>query len=234
MFFFPFLTPLLSSGSNLTRFSKFLLQKYVFLSTKLANKKTTRFPFNDKDRLQQWIHNVKRKSWTPKKNSRLFAVPTIFYPHCHVKAKTDSDTQGTVNTGKSVMTMITSVALAQTVQMSVASCTSTDHGAYTLKNSPSPLKRKVSFVQSCLRSCKKKLKLQDQRVRRLKQKVKSLSSVVTDLKEKLLVSTNCGDVLVQQHSCRPRLYRGIIRCPPIPCGGRKEEGKMVRRLFVLL
>uniref|UniRef100_A0A8C1TJJ5 THAP domain-containing protein 1 n=1 Tax=Cyprinus carpio TaxID=7962 RepID=A0A8C1TJJ5_CYPCA len=147
----------------------------------------------------QWIHYVKRKNWRPKKYSRLCslhftqdcfipvqgrntlkadAVPTIFYPHCQAKVKV-RHTRVSKNT-------------------SVASCShshSADHGAYTLKKSHSPLKRKVSFGQSSLRPYKKKLKLQTQRVRRLKQKVKSLSSVVTDLKEKLLISTSCADML---------------------------------------
>ncbi|XP_031147422.1 THAP domain-containing protein 2-like [Sander lucioperca] len=176
-----------------------------------------RFPINDKDRLQQWIHNLKRKSWTPNKHSRLCsihftqdsfivgrervtlkpdAVPTIFYPHLHIKAKvrrsrvsknttvrkTDPATQARRRRNVSHDHDYIGCAPSepQTVAVNVASCSrshSADHGAYSLKNSPSPLKRKMPLVQSKLLSCKKKMKLQDQTVRRLKEKVKSLSSV---------------------------------------------------------
>uniref|UniRef100_A0A9J7ZQ96 THAP-type domain-containing protein n=2 Tax=Cyprinus carpio TaxID=7962 RepID=A0A9J7ZQ96_CYPCA len=131
----------------------------------------------------QWIHYVKRKNWRPKKYSRLCSL--------HFTQDFSKNT-------------------------SVASCShshSADHGAYTLKKSHSPLKRKVSFGQSSLRPYKKKLKLQTQRVRRLKQKVKSLSSVVTDLKEKLLISTSCADMLEasfsedEGKSCRSSLQQ---------------------------
>ncbi|XP_056092638.1 THAP domain-containing protein 1-like [Rhinichthys klamathensis goyatoka] len=176
-----------------------------------------RFPLNDKDRLQKWIHNVKRKGWTPNKHSRLCslhftpdciitaqernrlkpdAVPTIFYPHCQVKVEVrhtrvrvsknttvrenDSDTKAGIRRNFSHDHDYNSGTRSepQTAEMSVSSCShshSADHGAYTLKDSLSPLKRKLSYAQSSLRSCKKKLKLQEQRVRRLKQKVKSLS-----------------------------------------------------------
>ncbi|XP_034745004.1 THAP domain-containing protein 1-like [Etheostoma cragini] len=182
-----------------------------------------RFPMKDKDRLQQWIHNVKRKSWTPNKHSRLCclhftqdcfihgygrvtlkpdAVPTIFYPHYHVKvrvrrnrvsknttvSKTDSARRARKlrNVSHDHDYIGCTPSEQQTVEMNIARSIrsrSADHGAYTLKNTQ---KRKVSSVESSLPSHEKKLrKLQEQRVRRLKQKVKSLSSVVTDLKEKL-------------------------------------------------
>uniref|UniRef100_A0A8C2JQD0 THAP-type domain-containing protein n=1 Tax=Cyprinus carpio TaxID=7962 RepID=A0A8C2JQD0_CYPCA len=139
------------------------------------------------------------------------AVPTIFYPHCQVKVKVR-------HTKVSKNTMV--------------SKTDSDTQAGKHRN----ISHDHDYI-SCTHSKPqtKKLKIQDQRLRRLKQKVKSLSSVVTDLNEKLLVSTSCGDmleasfsgvakeILTRQYSCRPRLYRGIIRCPPIPCGGRKER-----------
>lgn len=72
---------------------------------------------------------------------------------------------------------------------------SADHAFYSLKNSPKHLRRKLSLVQNTLTSYKKKFKLQRMRARRLENKVKSLSSVITDLKEKLVVSATCGDML---------------------------------------
>ncbi|XP_039519207.1 THAP domain-containing protein 1-like isoform X1 [Pimephales promelas] len=174
-----------------------------------------RFPFNDKERLQKWIRNVKRKGWTPNKYSRLCslhftpdciitdmernrlkpdAVPTIFYPHCQVKVEVrhtrvsvsenttvredDFDTKVDIRRNFSLDHDYNSGTHyePQTAEIGEAgSSHSADHGAYTLKDSLSPLKRKLSDAESCLLSCKKQLKLQEQRVRRLKQKVKSLS-----------------------------------------------------------
>lgn len=70
-----------------------------------------------------------------------------------------------------------------------------DHAVYSLKHSPRHLRRKVSLVQNSLVSHKKKLKLQRLRVRRLERKVKTLSSTITDLKQKLRVSSSSGDTL---------------------------------------
>ncbi|KAF1371843.1 hypothetical protein PFLUV_G00273570 [Perca fluviatilis] len=177
-----------------------------------------KFPLNDKDRLKQWIHNVKRTSWTPTKHSRLCAihfrqdcflvfrerimlkpdaVPTIFYPDLHAKAKvrhtsvsrnatarkTDPATQARRrrNVSHDHDYIVCAPSEPQTVEANVASCErspSADHGGYSLKTSASPLQGKAPLLQSRLLSCKKKMKLQEQTIRRLKQKVASPSSVV--------------------------------------------------------
>lgn len=70
----------------------------------------------------------------------------------------------------------------KTVEVNAASCSfSADHANYTQKDSPIHVKRKMVSVQRSLHSCKKKLRLYTQGVRRLKWKVKSLSSAMSDL-----------------------------------------------------
>lgn len=193
-----------------------------------------RFPFSDKDRLQQWIHNIKRKDWTPNQHSRLcsqhfqqdcfihvgsrvyltrIAVPTIFYPHCPLPYRVPCTrvSQITKVREASVVPQAPSLTVVThdhdymsythgadptIIQMDEASSSqASDHAVYSLKNSPRHLRRKLSLVQNTLVSNKKKLKLQRLRARRLERKVKSLSAIITDLKEKLLVSATCGDML---------------------------------------
>lgn len=184
--------------------------------------------------MQQWIHNIKRKDWTPNQHSRLCsqhfkqdcfihvgtrvyltrsAVPTIFYPHCHLQCKVQRTkvshvtevSETTADTPAPSLTVVihdhdymscTQSADPTVNQIDAARCgQSADHAFYSLKNSPKHLRRKLSLVQNTLTSYKKKVKLQRTRLRRLEKKVKSLSSVITDLKEKLVVSATCGDML---------------------------------------
>ncbi|XP_022111145.1 THAP domain-containing protein 1-like, partial [Acanthaster planci] len=76
----------------------------------------------------------------------------------------------------------------------VAPCTASDH-PYALTSSPMTLKRKIDHLQSALESCHKKLKCSQQQSRRLRKKVESLTSVVAELKDKGMVSENCGQIL---------------------------------------
>ena len=50
-------------------------------------------------------------------------------------------------------------------------------------------------MQSALESCHKKLKCSQQQGRRLRKKVESLATVIAELKDKRMVSENCGQVL---------------------------------------
>ncbi|KAL2092106.1 hypothetical protein ACEWY4_011904 [Coilia grayii] len=79
-----------------------------------------------------------------------------------------------------------------------------DHSVYTQKYSRRVKKNGVA-AQNDL-SLKEKLRLQNQRVRRLKEKVTYLSSIVSDLKEKLFISASC-DML---DSSRGRLAKEIL------------------------
>ncbi|KAJ8348250.1 hypothetical protein SKAU_G00268390 [Synaphobranchus kaupii] len=61
--------------------------------------------------------------------------------------------------------------------------------------SPRTLKRKAEGVQQKLLRCRKKLRIQTQKTRRLKRKVFSLKDITGELQKKLLISTECADLL---------------------------------------
>uniref|UniRef100_A0A3B1ITI6 THAP-type domain-containing protein n=1 Tax=Astyanax mexicanus TaxID=7994 RepID=A0A3B1ITI6_ASTMX len=70
-----------------------------------------------------------------------------------------------------------------------------DHQQYTVKESPRALKRTIWTVQNRLAAYRKKIKKHREQSKRLRRKISSLSSVITTLREKMLVSTNCADML---------------------------------------
>ena len=75
-----------------------------------------------------------------------------------------------------------------------------DH-LYAVMDSPRKLKRMLDSSTDKLVSVNKKLKVQRQRVRRLKKTVDSLSAVVKNLKQQKLVSDSCLEVLESTYSC---------------------------------
>lgn len=162
--------------------------------------------------------------WTPNQHSRLCsqhfkpdcfihvgtrvyltrsAVPTIFYPHLQCKVRRTRVTKASkARAQASSLTVVTHdhdymsySRSADAMMNQMDAGLSADHAFYSARNSPRHLKRKLSLVQNTLGTYKKKVKLQQMRVRRLERKVKSLSSMITDLKEKLVISATCGDML---------------------------------------
>ena len=69
-----------------------------------------------------------------------------------------------------------------------------DH-PYDVRKITSKLKRQLDNALGVIANYRKKLNVSQSRTSRLKWKVESLSSVVTSLKEKHLVSSVCADVL---------------------------------------
>ena len=69
-----------------------------------------------------------------------------------------------------------------------------DH-QYFVKDSPRFLKRKLNDTHARIVMQRKRQKLMQQKIRRLKKKVRSLSDIVTNLKEGHLISDNGADVL---------------------------------------
>ena len=61
--------------------------------------------------------------------------------------------------------------------------------------SPSKLKRKLEIAQEDAERCRKKLKTEHQKTRRLRKKVDSLSAVVDEIQQKNLISPICAEVL---------------------------------------
>ncbi|XP_041958136.1 uncharacterized protein LOC121716050 [Alosa sapidissima] len=71
---------------------------------------------------------------------------------------------------------------------------SVDH-TYMLADSPRTLKRKLDAVHNKLQGCRKRIRLQGDTIIRLKRKVTSLSTVILELKQKSLISSDCAGLL---------------------------------------
>jgi chromosome segregation ATPase len=87
-------------------------------------------------------------------------------------------------------------------QPSTSALTAHDH-RYVVEESPRKLKRQYTDIVEQMDKAKKKLKLEKQKVRRLRRKVDSLSDVVDELRSKNLVSDNCVAVLEKMFYWRP-------------------------------
>ena len=86
-----------------------------------------------------------------------------------------------------------------------------DH-LYATMASPRHLKHELNDSTVQLESCQNKLKLEQQKSRRLKQKVSTLSSVVSKLRELNLVSSSCAEVLEASFSGVPKqVMQRILR-----------------------
>ena len=70
-------------------------------------------------------------------------------------------------------------------------------------SSPKSLKRKLHSTLDLVTSCKKKIKLDQQRNRRLKKKVESLQSVVDSVKDKCMISESGIEMLERYFSGVP-------------------------------
>ena len=70
--------------------------------------------------------------------------------------------------------------------------------------SPRKLKRKLDETVIKLEGCKKKLKTQQQKARRLKREIESLEDVIETIREENLISTNCADILQGSFSGVPK------------------------------
>ncbi|XP_077371387.1 THAP domain-containing protein 2-like [Festucalex cinctus] len=71
---------------------------------------------------------------------------------------------------------------------------SLDHN-YCLDISPQKVKRKLNIAMDTILSLKKKLKVTNQRTRRLRTKVKSLTTLLKDMNSKGMVSDDCAKIL---------------------------------------
>ena len=78
-----------------------------------------------------------------------------------------------------------------------------DH-SYAAMESPRKVKRKFDETIAELETCKKKLKVEQQKTRRLKRKVSSLKSVIDSLHDQNLISTNCAEMLESTFSGVPK------------------------------
>lgn len=83
---------------------------------------------------------------------------------------------------------------SQTSLNDMSDVSAVDH-TYVVSESPRSVKRKMDSIIKQAESVKKKLKYSNAKVRRLKQKVKSLADVVSNLKDKNMISANCEAML---------------------------------------
>ena len=78
-----------------------------------------------------------------------------------------------------------------------------DH-SYGVSKSPGTLKRQIDELLDANQRLKKKLRISQQKARRLTRKVDTLTSVVDDLKANNLVSSSCAKLLEATFSAVPR------------------------------
>ena len=78
-----------------------------------------------------------------------------------------------------------------------------DH-SYGVSESPRRLKRRIDGLMVTNKRLKKKLRISQQKTRRMKQKIDTLTSVVDDLKVNSLVSSGCAELLEATFSAVPR------------------------------
>uniref|UniRef100_A0A8C2KY28 THAP domain-containing protein 1 n=1 Tax=Cyprinus carpio TaxID=7962 RepID=A0A8C2KY28_CYPCA len=206
-----------------------------------------RFPLGDKDRLQQWLVNIRRDHFKPSPSSRLCshhfkdscfftnnkgqvclaktAVPTLFFipgpfqkqpRRTQVRQKSveshefhtyclkrddgrkfveEEDPDMTETSGTPVIypTEICVVAVrhdhcycswsANTACSSMEDSSSTTDMQET--ESPEMLKYNLNLVLRKIKACRKKMKLKNATIRRLKRKLTSLSSIISELKRSL-------------------------------------------------
>uniref|UniRef100_A0A8C6SWS5 THAP-type domain-containing protein n=1 Tax=Neogobius melanostomus TaxID=47308 RepID=A0A8C6SWS5_9GOBI len=127
-----------------------------------------------------------------KKHLRLTAVPTIFDFSLKGKRMTAQEKPGND---------------ASTTPITAGkdnTCSHRDHEPerikehnYTVSRSPKSIKRQMETqlisVEEKLDHCRKKLKTEQLKTRRLKKQVNSLSEVISELKDKSLISTGCDN-----------------------------------------
>lgn len=122
----------------------------------------------------------------PTPTSTISASPDTFtvttslpLPATEVSAQISHSSSSSVNTSRSA-----------TASKMVA----TDH-PYAMQQSPRRIKQKLHYLYDNLMASKKRYTVEHQRVRRLKKQVEDLNSVITSLKQKLLVSDSISTSL---------------------------------------
>ncbi|KAH7944549.1 hypothetical protein HPB52_021366 [Rhipicephalus sanguineus] len=185
---------------------------------------TSWFPRSKPRIFQKWLANLKRDKWKPSLGSRLCsdhfaescfdrsgartrlrgdAVPTLFsFPD-------DSQKKGLQRKAPKQRGQILELTpedeppMSPAAPLPEASDKVPDHD-YAVLDNPKVLKKRLEKCTDAIESIKKKLKLSEQRERRLKNKVTSLSKIVDDLKSKLLASNDACAMLEKCFSGVPQ------------------------------
>ncbi|XP_034035776.1 THAP domain-containing protein 6-like [Thalassophryne amazonica] len=185
------------------------------------------FPHSEPERLSKWVANMKRAKledtktrWVPSSRSHLCsqhfeekyfdrtgqtvrlrhgAEPTIFaFPK---KKKSKRRKPCAPTTRETPAPAAEPPAPPQTMTV-VQQCTVGDH-TYAILESAKKIKTKMEHVIDELEACKKKLKVEQQKTRRLTIKVSSLISVIESLCDQNIISVNCAELLESLSGIQP-------------------------------
>ncbi|XP_054637995.1 THAP domain-containing protein 1-like [Dunckerocampus dactyliophorus] len=175
-----------------------------------------RFPHCNAQLLKQWVVNMRRNGWIPAARSQLCsshfteenfdrtgqtvrlrqnAVPTVFDFPDHLLKNSARRKPPKVRTPV-IQEPDVSPSCSTDPDPPVPEHHDTfkDH-SYAITDSPRELKRLLDEAVGKLAGCKKKLKTEQQKARRLKRKVESLQGIVDTLQHEHIISTNCADIL---------------------------------------
>ncbi|XP_062398549.1 THAP domain-containing protein 1-like [Sardina pilchardus] len=141
-----------------------------------------------------------------------YAVPTIFYPR-HISKPKPRTTRNSlnikishpsagvpaeihiVNHDHDYLSFVVRADPVTTEEQVAINGHPVPQNSLGLQNSPGRLQAQLLNVKTKLVSSRRTVRIEQQRVRRLRKKVKSLSSLATDLKKKLLFSNSCNGIM---------------------------------------
>uniref|UniRef100_A0A8D0CP86 THAP-type domain-containing protein n=1 Tax=Sander lucioperca TaxID=283035 RepID=A0A8D0CP86_SANLU len=146
-----------------------------------------------KKRRCQWVRNINRKNWKPSRHSRICAHH--FTKECFLTGSAGRKLNSTavptiLDVTSDNRTAKPRVVKSGNVENSITQPNTDDHSYIGV--SPKTLKYQIGHK---LTTCRKKLKLEKQKTRLLQRKISSLTEVISVLKQKLLISTGCAEML---------------------------------------
>nr|XP_050042854.2 THAP domain-containing protein 2-like [Dermacentor andersoni] len=182
-----------------------------------------RFPRSNPQLYQRWVVNLKRDKWTPSPGSRLCsdhfeegcfdrtgarirllrdAVPTLFSFPKHLQKKTAGRKPPKERTPAEDTTPENEPTTSTRTSTEDNLANLPDHN-YAVFESPKTLKRKMDLCVDSVVGVNKKLKVSLERERRLRKKVCTFTEIISDLKEKNLVSEDASAMLERCFSGAP-------------------------------
>ncbi|XP_022084441.1 THAP domain-containing protein 6-like [Acanthaster planci] len=185
-----------------------------------------RFP-TDKNRQKKWVANLKRGHWEPSPNAQVCSN--------HFTPQSFDRTGQTVRLREGVEPTILSVSDQPPKQSSIQNLPPVlgtsqekqnidpdgipkvlgrclrrknpgDH-TYATRETPKQLKQRLNEVVDRLQACKKKLKIEQQRRRRLALRVDRLHSVLDSLRRRQYITVDCAEMLESSVSSMVQLLK---------------------------
>ncbi|KAH7959527.1 hypothetical protein HPB49_011641 [Dermacentor silvarum] len=166
---------------------------------------SVRFPWSRSDLCSRWVANLKRDKWRPSPGSRLcsdhFTESCFDRTQARTRLRPDA-----VPTIFNFPTHLQKVA---------------EH-SYAVMETARTLKRKLDCCSASAATVRKRLKLSQQRERRLKVKVQTFSEIINDLRKKQLVSEDASAMLEKCFSGVPvEVMKRLLK--KTPTGPRQLE-----------